>query len=120
VIGIRDLTPLQAGGVTPQMLVLEAAKIGARLALEEFQRSRKERQDRGSGDESLGKVLRSTRENLGLTQQQLASSTGIHYTTIGKIETGDRGMSLTTFCKLAFFLGSDFYEPIISNLGFPE
>lgn len=98
-------------------IVQQAAEAGAKLALEEFHRSRRERQDRGSGDERLGKVLRSTREKQGLTQQALASSTGIHYTTIGKIETGDRGMSLTTFAKLSFALGNTFAQDIVDVLG---
>jgi DNA-binding XRE family transcriptional regulator len=121
---LRDTTapPLRAGNLTSsqderRILYQLAAQEGAKLALEEFRKERKlGRDDRGTGSESIGKALRSTREMHGLTQQELADRVKIHYTTIGKIETGDRGMSLTTFAKLASVLGSVFVDQVITEL----
>lgn len=87
-----ESTPLSAGSDL-------AGDIASRV-LQGLSQQRKDRQDRGSGDERFGKALRSTRERDGLTQQEFAARCGVHYTTIGKIETGDRGMTAETLAKI--------------------
>ncbi len=78
------------------------AAVAARSALNEYRAEQKRgRQDQGSGDEKLGTILRSSREFKNWTQEELGTRTGLHPTTIGKIESGQRGMSLLTFCKLS-------------------
>lgn len=97
-------SPLAAGGKTlsedDQRLATIAA-VAARLTLEEYRKEQKRgRQDRGSGDPVIGGIVRQYREDIGLSQEMLAERAGVHPTTIGKIETADRGMSLATFCRL--------------------
>lgn len=41
----------------------------------------------------FGARLRETRSQLGLSQRELARDAGVHYATIGKIETGTRDTS---------------------------
>jgi DNA-binding XRE family transcriptional regulator len=107
---IRDSTPLQAAGPDPTIILWmeKAAEVGAKQALQEFQAQRQRKQDRGSGDEKFGKALRSTRERDGLTQQEFAKRAGVHYTTIGKIETGDRGMTAETLAKILWASSAGF------------
>ena len=84
-----------------QRLAIIAA-VAARSALNEYRAEQKRgRQDQGSGDEQLGTILRTSREYKEWTQEELGKRAGLHPTTIGKIESGQRGMSLATFCKLA-------------------
>lgn len=107
--------PLAAGmnGISEETL-FKVARLGAASALEEMRLSRKlGRDDKGTGDPALGSIVRSRREILGLTQADLASNAGIHYTTVGKIETGDRGMSLQTFCKIGRWLGPSFVASVV-------
>jgi DNA-binding XRE family transcriptional regulator len=99
-------TPLSAAGLS--MTVQDAARLGAKLALEEFQSQRRAKQDRGSGDVKFGQALRSTRERDGLTQEEFAKRANVHYTTIGKIETGDRGMTAETLAKILWASGMGF------------
>jgi DNA-binding XRE family transcriptional regulator len=104
-------TPLSAGSLQESMmidLVQHAAQAGAKLALEEFQSQRRAKQDRGSGDVKFGQALRSTRERDGLTQEEFAKRANVHYTTIGKIETGDRGMTAETLAKILWASGMGF------------
>jgi DNA-binding XRE family transcriptional regulator len=70
----------------------------------------------GTGSEELGGILKYYREKLELTQKQLANFAGIHPTTVGKIEGGERGMSLETFAKLAYHLDEDFAWRIIDTI----
>jgi DNA-binding XRE family transcriptional regulator len=90
---------------------------GVRMALEEDRTSRKlGREDRGSGDEYIGKQLKFAREGAGMSQRQLAEQAGLHPTTIGKIETGERGMSLRVFCRLAWALPEDNARGLVYNV----
>lgn len=58
------------------------------------------REDRGSGSIEVGRILLDHRTRLGMSQEQLAQESGVHRSTIGRIEQGDRGMSLETFAKI--------------------
>jgi DNA-binding XRE family transcriptional regulator len=83
------------------------AKEAARMALQEYRVEQKRgRRDAGTGSEKLGEILRTSR-GTRYTQEELAELAGLHPTTIGKIETGDRGMSLHTFCRLAQAFAND-------------
>ena len=71
------------------------------MALKDYRSEQKRsRQDRGSGDELLGNMVQAVRERKGWSQEEWAKRAGVHPTTIGKIESAQRGMSLATFCKL--------------------
>lgn len=59
------------------------------------------RSDKGSGSEYLGHALRMGRLDLGYSQSELARLSGVHPTTINKIEDGERGMSIQTLARLA-------------------
>ncbi len=114
-------SPLAAGGNMYDLTVTATAKMAAVMALEEFRLSRKlGRSDRGSGSTEVGEILRLNRERWKMTQHQLADRAGMHYTTIGKVETGDRGMSLSTFSRLAVHLPSDFSRDVIVTMSTPD
>jgi transcriptional regulator with XRE-family HTH domain len=49
----------------------------------------------------LGDAIRDRRVDKGITQQELASKTGVHRTYITDIEAGHRNMSMLTYSKLA-------------------
>lgn len=93
----------------------------AKKALEEFRNDRKmSREDKGTGSTVLGNILAHHRSEGGETQASLARRTGIHPTTISKIEKGQRGMSLETFLKLADSLGIDFLDEMVVYYVYPE
>lgn len=109
--------PLYAGGDMDFMLQ-RAAKEGARIALEEFRTERKKgREDAGSGNTGVGESLRTQRLEEGLSLRELGDQSGLHSTTISKIERGERGMSLLTFCRLAGVLGVSWAEKVIVEVG---
>ena len=54
---------------------------------------------------TFGASLRRQREDAGLTQEELASNSGLHRTTIGLLERGKREPRLETIFKLAKGLG---------------
>jgi DNA-binding XRE family transcriptional regulator len=115
----ENAPPLAAGQNVSMMddAMVRAAEAGARIALEEFRQARKMgRDDRGTGDPEVGSLLRNGREWVSMTQTQLAEAAGVHYTTIGKIETGERGMSLSTFCKIGNHLGKDWSFAMIERI----
>ena len=93
------------------------AKEAARQAIAEDRSNRKlGRDDRGSGSAVIGQILLKNRTDTGMSQRELAKNAGLHPTTIGKIETGERGMSLETFCKLANWLEEEFVWDIVEEL----
>lgn len=51
--------------------------------------------------EAFGRNLRESRENAGITQEELARMTGVHQTSISKIERGKREPRLGTTFRLA-------------------
>lgn len=51
--------------------------------------------------EAFGQVLKSKREELGLTQEQLAFSIDSHFTHISRLENGHKQPTLTMIFKLA-------------------
>jgi transcriptional regulator with XRE-family HTH domain len=63
--------------------------------------SKRGRSDRGTGSEKLGNILRGYREFMEFSQSELSRMSGVHPTTISKIEDGERGISLVTLAKLA-------------------
>jgi len=92
----------------------DIAKEAVREALAEFRQEQKRgRNDSGSGSYQLGVILRRWRTDRGMSQGTLSELTGLHATTIGKIETGDRGMSFNTFCRLIDTFGSDFAMEVV-------
>lgn len=67
-----------------------------------------ERPDGGkTGSESLARVIRERREEVGLSRQELADATGIPYPTIAQIETAYRGVSPGRLGVIARVLGLD-------------
>ena len=58
------------------------------------------RQDQGTGNQTLGCLLKTVRLNHGDSQSSLTHRAGVHATTINKIESGQRGMSLATFLRI--------------------
>jgi DNA-binding XRE family transcriptional regulator len=95
----------------------EMAKLAVKEALEEVRAERKlGRSDVGSGDIRIGELLLRHRTREEMTQKQLAALTGLHPTTIGKIENGERGMSLETFAKLAYNLEESFAWDVIDEI----
>lgn len=75
------------------------------------------RRDGAGGSEAVGAIVLSYRNREGLSQANLAGLSGLHPTTIGKIEAGLRGMSLETFSRLSGPLGMEFAREIITEVG---
>ena len=53
----------------------------------------------------LGKAVRTRRNALGITQEELAHRAGIHPTYLGDVERGERNIALINILKLAKALG---------------
>lgn len=95
-------------------LALAIAQDAATMALQEYRQTQKRgRSDQGHGSPQLGMILFRARERFKETQDSVSAFTTLHATTIGKIETGDRGMSMTTFAKLAKFYDEQFIDEVI-------
>jgi transcriptional regulator with XRE-family HTH domain len=57
-----------------------------------------------STEKAFGRVLRSVRENRGLSQEELGARAGYHRTYIGQLERGEKSPSLRTLFNLALTL----------------
>ena len=102
--------------------ISKIAKEAAQAALAEDRANRKlGREDIGSGSTTVGLWLKQAREGAGLSQRRLAERSGLHPTTIGKIETGERGMSLRVFAKIVWAMtedeGDEFLWSVIEYFG---
>lgn len=65
----------------------------------------------------LGQNLRAIRKARGLTQEDLAGLSGLHFTYIGGIERGERNLSIDNVGRLADALGLDAVDLLQINLG---
>lgn len=68
---------------------------------------------------NFGLVLRSLREQKGLSQENLAHAIKSHSTHISRLENGHKQPTLTTFIKIAEKLQInpvDFMERVVKNL----
>lgn len=58
----------------------------------------------------FGSRIRSERERLGLSQEELAERTGLHRTYIGGVERGERNLGLVNVQRIASALGLSISE----------
>jgi transcriptional regulator with XRE-family HTH domain len=63
------------------------------------------RDDADAASRAFGDRMRELRDREGVSQDALARSSGIHPTSIGRLERGGREPRLTTILKLADGLG---------------
>jgi transcriptional regulator with XRE-family HTH domain len=66
----------------------------------------------------FGKRVRQHRQERGLTQEQLATRSGLHWTFVGQVERGRRNITLHNILKLATALGVDAGE-LVTGLPTP-
>ena len=59
------------------------------------------KQDAGRLLEPLGAVIRANRKEVGLSQEALADAAGIDRSHMGKIERGERNVTLLNLCRIA-------------------
>ena len=57
--------------------------------------------------QTFGERVRSRRNDLGLSQEQLADQCGLHWTYVGSVERGRRNISLHNILKIAAGLRID-------------
>lgn len=70
------------------------------------------------GRRLLAENLRRERLALGLTQEQLAERSGLHWTYISEVERQKRNISIDNITKLAHALGMEISE-LLSRSGLP-
>ncbi len=58
----------------------------------------------------VGANIRRLRKVLGLSQERLAESAGLHWTYVGSVERGERNVSVDNICRFASALGVDVPE----------
>lgn len=63
--------------------------------------------DEGDVATEIGRRVRARREALGISQEKLAHSIGLHYSTVSHIERGDRSLRVISILRLAEGLGCD-------------
>ena len=51
--------------------------------------------------EEFGQRVRRQRDALGLTQEQVAERSGLHWSYVGQVERGERNLSLTSILRIA-------------------
>jgi DNA-binding XRE family transcriptional regulator len=116
-VGIQlspDGQDLQFRNLADAKMAQVIARDAVRMALQEYREGQKRgRNDQGQGSLALGTILSKARARSELTQEDAAAEAGVHPTTIGKIETGDRGMSLQTFARLSFVYDDKFAEDVL-------
>ncbi len=61
---------------------------------------------------SLGEMIRSRREQLGLAQLELAAMVGIDAGNLSKIETGSRRAQIDTYLRLCGTVGIDIFAEL--------
>ncbi|MGA2319487.1 MAG: helix-turn-helix transcriptional regulator [Solirubrobacteraceae bacterium] len=61
--------------------------------------------DQGDPRARFGERLRSLRATKGISQEELAASSGLNRTYVGSVERGERNVSLLNIHKLAAALG---------------
>ena len=54
---------------------------------------------------ALGRAVRTYRQDLGLSQEELADRSGMHRTYVGGIERGERNLALENLIRLSLALG---------------
>jgi transcriptional regulator with XRE-family HTH domain len=57
--------------------------------------------DAGTVLEPLGAAIRASRKKVGLSQEALADAAGIDRSHMGKIERGERNVTLLNLCRIA-------------------
>jgi transcriptional regulator with XRE-family HTH domain len=62
--------------------------------------------------EDIAVLIRDRRRQLGLSQDQLSSLTGIHQPNLSKIERGESVASIQTYLVLFESLGIDFFGAV--------
>lgn len=103
--------------VISQDQVRQIAVESAREAITAYKTSQKRgRKDEGRGSKILGNMIRSFRETRGWSISELAELSGLHPTTVGKLESGQRGMGLKTFAKLSGALGLVFQDNVLEDI----
>lgn len=55
--------------------------------------------------ETFGKILRERRSKLGISQEELAERSDLHFTYVSSTERGERNISLINIARLAKGLG---------------
>jgi DNA-binding XRE family transcriptional regulator len=93
----------------------DVATRAAELAIQSYrQEAKRGREDSGSGSKEVGNILRHWR--IGRSVTELARESGLHHTTIGKIESGQRGMSVQTLAKLSQVLPPEFVGQVLRQI----
>ena len=57
--------------------------------------------------QKIGKIIVSTRKDLGISQEELAVRAGVGRTYMGRVERGEQNMSMQSLIKIAFALKTD-------------
>ena len=66
----------------------------------------------------IGRRVRARREAIGISQEQLAHMTGLHYSTVSHIERGNRGLRVISILRLAEGLECDPGD-LVGGIGAP-
>lgn len=64
--------------------------------------------------QTVGRRVRSLRQQLGVSQEELAARAGLHRNYVGSVERGERDIGIVAVAKLATALGvslADFFAP---------
>ena len=58
----------------------------------------------------IGEMIREVRKKKGFSQEELAEAVGTKHTEIGRLERGERNITVRNLEKIAHALGMDFFE----------
>ena len=64
----------------------------------------------------IGEMIREVRKKKGFSQEELAEAVGTKHSEIGRLERGERNITVRNLEKIAHALGMDFFELLMEGI----
>jgi transcriptional regulator with XRE-family HTH domain len=108
------MTLVTESDIPDRMVDLIAENLWERMEQRRQETGKRNRTDQGSGDPRTGAILRKHRGDMSI--RSLSNKTGLDHTFIGRIERGERGMSVESLAASSNALGFEFAIDYLSGV----